>query len=152
MLVTLKCLYLCAYNSQMVFFLLISMIFVARLFQQKYLDDDDELSRLRVLRWNKDGARQTAILVGVIWFSSTNATTSLRKKSRIFRTSRFSSGSRRIAAWTAQNCWSFGISKRERWANKWESLGAMVSSRYRLQINEFTFLLSSLPILLYLLL
>lgn len=77
----------------------------------QYLVEEEELSRLRVLRWNKEGARQTAMLVGVIWFSSTKATTSRRKNRRIFRASRFSFGRRRIAAWTAWNCWSFGTSE-----------------------------------------
>lgn len=94
----------------------------AVLCKQKYLDDV-ELSLLRVLRWNKDGARQTAMLVGVIWFSSTKATTSLRKNRRIFRASRFSSGRRRTAAWTAQNCWSFGRSiKKENMKHRFQKL------------------------------
>lgn len=78
---------------------------------------EEELSLLRVLRWNKDGARQTAMLVGVIWFSSTKATTSRRKNRRIFKASLFSFGRRTIAAWTAWNCWSFGTSedRKELW-------------------------------------
>lgn len=51
------------------------------------------------------------MLVGVIWFSSTKATTSRKKNRRIFKASRFSFGRRRIAAWTAWNCWSFGTSE-----------------------------------------
>lgn len=68
------------------------------------------LSLLRTLRWNREGAKQTAIFVGVIWFSSTQATTSWRKKRRHWRASRFSSGRRKMAAWAAANCWSFGKS------------------------------------------
>lgn len=39
----------------------------------------EELSLFRVLRWKSEGARHTARLVGVIWFSFTAAVTSLRK-------------------------------------------------------------------------
>lgn len=55
-------------------------------------------SLFRVLRWNSDGARQTAMLVGVIWFSSTQATTSRRKNSSVRSASLFSSGSSKMAA------------------------------------------------------
>lgn len=39
----------------------------------------EEFSLFRVLRWKREGAKHTARLVGVIWFSLTAAVTSLRK-------------------------------------------------------------------------
>lgn len=39
----------------------------------------EEFSLFRVLRWKREGARHTARLVGVIWFSLTAAVTSLKK-------------------------------------------------------------------------
>lgn len=39
----------------------------------------EEFSLLRVLRWKREGAKHTARLVGVIWFSFTAAVTSLKK-------------------------------------------------------------------------
>lgn len=88
------------------------------------------LSLLRTLRWKRDGAKQTAIFVGVIWFSSTQATTSWRKKRRHWRASRFSSGRRKMAAWTAPNCWSFGKSVVDERMTRWkksESISRKIS-------------------------
>lgn len=67
-------------------------------------------SLFRVLRWKREGARHTAMLVGVIWFSSTQPTTSRRKRRSVCRASLCSSGRRKMAAWAAQNCWSLGKS------------------------------------------
>lgn len=39
----------------------------------------EEFSLFSVLRWKREGAKHTARLVGVIWFSFTAAVTSLRK-------------------------------------------------------------------------
>lgn len=39
----------------------------------------EEFSLFRVLRWKSEGAKHTARLVGVIWFSFTAAVTSLKK-------------------------------------------------------------------------
>lgn len=39
----------------------------------------EEFSLFRVLRWKREGAKHTARLVGVIWFSFTAAVTSLKK-------------------------------------------------------------------------
>lgn len=47
------------------------------LLQRTYLGE--EFSLLRVFRWKREGAKQTARFVGVIWFSFTAAVTSLRK-------------------------------------------------------------------------
>lgn len=71
------------------------------------------LSLRREFKWNKLGARHTAIFVWVIWFSLAQATTSLRKYRSILRASRFSSGSSITAAWAANICWSFGTSERQ---------------------------------------
>lgn len=70
----------------------------------------ERLSFLRMLRWNSEGARHTAMFMGVIWFSSTEDVTSLRKQSKVCSTSRFSSDISMMAAWTACNLWSFGTS------------------------------------------
>lgn len=58
------------------------------------------LSFLEMLRWKMEGARHTARLPAVIWFSSA-AAMSLRKYSRVCSTSRFSSGSSKVAACAA---------------------------------------------------
>ena len=39
----------------------------------------EEFSLFKVLRWKREGAKHTARLVGVIWFSFTAAVTSLKK-------------------------------------------------------------------------
>ena len=70
----------------------------------------DLASFFKVFRWKSEGARHTATLVGVIWFSSTQATTSRRKKSRARSASLFSSGSSKMAACAASSCWSLGKS------------------------------------------
>lgn len=71
----------------------------------------DELSfRRSVLRWKRDGARQTARLVGVIWFSATLAVTSLRRHRSVRIASRFSSGRSSTAARTACRRSSLGMS------------------------------------------
>lgn len=71
----------------------------------------EELSlRRRVLRWKREGARQTARLVGVIWFSATLAVTSLSRHSSVRRASLFSSGSSSTAARAAWRRSSLGIS------------------------------------------
>lgn len=71
----------------------------------------DELSFFRsVLRWKRDGARQTARLVGVIWFSATLAVTSLRRHKSVCSASRFSSGRSSTAARTACRRSSLGMS------------------------------------------
>lgn len=70
----------------------------------------DRLSFFRMLRWKSEGAKHTAIFMGVIWFSSTEEVTSLRKQSRVCSTSRFSSDISMMAAWTACSLWSFGTS------------------------------------------
>lgn len=69
--------------------------------------------RRRVLRWKRDGARQTARLVGVIWFSDTLAVTSLSRHSSVRRASRFSSGSSSTAARAACRRSSLGMSVEE---------------------------------------
>lgn len=62
----------------------------------------EELSFLEILRWKMEGAKHTARLPAVIWFSSADAM-SLRKYSRVCSTSRFSSGSSKVAACAAAN-------------------------------------------------
>lgn len=76
--------------------------------RKQYLGD--RLSFFILLRWKRDGARHTAIFIGVIWFSATEEVTSLRKQSSVCSTSRFSSDINMMAAWTACNLWSFGTS------------------------------------------
>lgn len=74
----------------------------------------EELSfRRSVLRWKTDGARQTARLVGVIWFSATLAVTSLSRHSSVRRASRFSSGRSSTAARAAWRRSSLGMSGEE---------------------------------------
>lgn len=77
----------------------------------------DELSFFRsVLRWKRDGARQTARLVGVIWFSATLAVTSLRRHKSVCSASRFSTGRSSTAARAACRRSSLGMSGGEvRW-------------------------------------
>ena len=70
----------------------------------------DRLSFFRMLRWKSEGAKQTAMFIGVIWFSSTEEVTSLRKQSSVCSTSRFSSDISMMAACTACKRWSFGTS------------------------------------------
>lgn len=67
-------------------------------------------SFFRILRWKREGAKHTAIFMGVIWFSCTEEVTSLRKHSKVCRTSLFSSDISMMAAWTACNRWSLGTS------------------------------------------
>lgn len=73
-----------------------------------------ELSFFTILRWKREGARQTAMFMGVIWFSSTEVT-SLRKQSRVCRTSRFSSAMSMMAACTACSRCSLGTSGGSKW-------------------------------------
>lgn len=88
----------------------------------------EELSlRRRVLRWKRDGARQTARLVGVIWFSDTLAVTSLSRHSSVRRASRLSSGSSSTAARAACRRSSLGMSAEE-------EEGEMVSTEYNIQV------------------
>ena len=61
------------------------------------------LSIFRMLRWKREGARHTAMFIGVIWFSSTLEVTSLRKQSSVCSTSLFSSDMSIMAAWMACN-------------------------------------------------
>jgi hypothetical protein len=68
------------------------------------------LSFFRMLRWNRDGARHTAMFMGVIWFSSTEEVTSDRKQSSIWSTSLFSSDISMMAVCTACKRWSLGTS------------------------------------------
>ncbi|TNN64636.1 hypothetical protein EYF80_025145 [Liparis tanakae] len=77
--------------------------------QEETQDEDIRMTD----RWNSDGARQTAMLVGVIWFSSTHATTSRRNSSSVRSARRFSSGRSKMAAWAAASCWSLGKSGAE---------------------------------------
>lgn len=67
----------------------------------------EELSFLEMLRWKMEGAKHTARLPAVIWFSSAEAM-SLRKYSRVCSTSRFSSGSSKVADCAAGNHCSLG--------------------------------------------
>lgn len=71
----------------------------------------DRLSFFRMLRWKRDGARHTAMFMGVIWFSSTEEVTSLRKHRRVWSTSRFSSDMSMMAACTACSLCSLGTSE-----------------------------------------
>lgn len=80
--------------------------------QKWYLGE--RLSFLSMLRWKREGARHTAMFMGVIWFSSTEEVTSLRKQSSVCNTSRFSSDINMIAAWRACNRCSFGTSAHRR--------------------------------------
>ena len=77
-------------------------------YKKNYLGE--RLSFLSILRWKREGARHTAMFMGVIWFSSTEDVTSLRKQSSVCSTSRFSSDINMMAAWTACSLWSFGTS------------------------------------------
>lgn len=70
----------------------------------------DRLSFFIMLRWKREGARQTAKFIGVIWFSSTEEVTSFRKHRSVCRTSRFSSAISMIAARTACKRCSLGTS------------------------------------------
>lgn len=74
----------------------------------------EELSLRGVLRWKREGAKHTARLVQVIWFSPTLAVTSLRKHSKVCRASRFSSGNNNTAALTACRRCSFGTSETDK--------------------------------------
>lgn len=74
----------------------------------------EELSLRIVLRWKREGAKHTARLVQVIWFSPTLAVTSLRKHSKVWRASRFSSGNSNTAALTACRRCSLGTSETDR--------------------------------------
>lgn len=74
----------------------------------------EELSFLEMLRWKMEGAKHTARLPAVIWFSSAEAM-SLRKYSRVCSTSRFSSGSRKVAACAAANHCSLGRTANKEW-------------------------------------
>ena len=56
------------------------------------------MSFFRRLRWKREGARHTAMFMGVIWFSSTEEVTSLRKQRSVCSTSRFSSDISMMAA------------------------------------------------------
>lgn len=71
-----------------------------------------ELSFFTILRWKRDGAKHTAIFMGVIWFSSTDVT-SCRKHRRVCSTTLFSSDINMMAACTACSRCSFGTS--EKW-------------------------------------
>lgn len=74
----------------------------------------EELSLRSVLRWKREGAKHTARLVQVIWFSPTLAVTSLRKHNKLWRASRFSSGKSNTAALTACRRCSLGTSETDR--------------------------------------
>lgn len=74
-----------------------------------------------MLRWKREGARHTAMFMGVIWFSSTEEVTSLRKQRSVCNTSLFSSDISMMAACTACNLWSFGTSAHLRWLIYWLS-------------------------------
>lgn len=81
-----------------------------------------ELSFFSKFRWKREGARHTARFMGVIWFSSTKLTTSLRKHSSVCKTSLLSSASSRMAAWAACSRCSLGTSV-EKWVpgHEWDS-------------------------------
>ena len=71
----------------------------------------EELSlRRSVLRWKSEGARHTARLVGVIWFSATAAVTSLSRHRRVCSASRLSSGRSSTADLAACKRSSLGMS------------------------------------------
>jgi len=81
--------------------------------QHTHTNLGEELSLRSVLRWKREGAKHTARLVQVIWFSPTLAVTSLRKHNKVCRASRFSSGKSNTAALTACRRCSLGTSENQ---------------------------------------
>lgn len=59
-------------------------------------------------RWNSDGARHTARLLGVIWLIDARAATSVRNARNVCSASRCSSGSRSTAQRRASRRWFTG--------------------------------------------